>query len=231
MINFNIVNKPDTLYSIMESIVNFDKPKNEKTKIKDLAKESRSTIFDFDYPLTEKINREDFECMILNKFIMRRIGYETVTAFKIQLNVKLNEIMPYYNKLFDALDGWDIFNDGETIDRSITTQNTSSGSRTDETSTSANNRNDSRFSETPSNRLHDVEDGTYLTTYNLDQAENSTQGNLSSLQSGTQNSTGHEITTRSQHDKMTIYKDFIENKNNIYTMIFSDLEPLFYGLL
>ena len=36
-----------------------------------------------------------------------------ITAFKIALNVKLNEIMPVYNKMFDFLDGWDLFNDGE----------------------------------------------------------------------------------------------------------------------
>ena len=109
--------KPPTLYSILESIVNFDK--EDKTKIKDLAKSGRETIFNFTYPLSNKVVKEDFECMILNHFIMRRIGFETVTAFRIQLNVKLNEIMPMYNKMFDMLDGWDIFNDGEVVTRDV----------------------------------------------------------------------------------------------------------------
>ena len=102
--------KPPTIYTILESIVNYGK--DEKTKIKDLAKEGRTTIFDFDYPLTNKISKQDFECMILNHFLMRRIGFETVTAFKIQLNVKINEIMPVYNKMFDAISNWDIFKIG-----------------------------------------------------------------------------------------------------------------------
>ncbi len=55
--------------------------------------------------------------MILNKFLTRRIGFDTVTAFKIQLNVKMNEIMPKFNKLFNSLENWDIFNDGEIIER------------------------------------------------------------------------------------------------------------------
>ena len=38
---------PPTLYSIMESIVNYGKEKNEK--IVDLATNARTTIFDFDY--------------------------------------------------------------------------------------------------------------------------------------------------------------------------------------
>ena len=46
-------NLPPTLYSIHESIVNYGK--DDKTKIKDLASAGRSTIFDFDYPLSNKI--------------------------------------------------------------------------------------------------------------------------------------------------------------------------------
>ena len=61
--------------------------------------------------------REQIETMILNHFLQRRIGFETVTAFRIQLDVKLNEIMPLYNKMFDALENWEIFNDGEVTTR------------------------------------------------------------------------------------------------------------------
>ena len=107
--------KPPTVYSILESIVNYGK--EDKTKIKDLAKVGRFKIFDFDYPLSDKISKEDFEIMILNHYLQRRIGFDTVTAFKIQLDVKLNEIMPLYNKMFDSIDGWNIFNDGEKISR------------------------------------------------------------------------------------------------------------------
>ena len=44
--NYQYVNDdPPTLYSIMQSIVNYGK--QDKTKIKDLAEESRTTIFNF----------------------------------------------------------------------------------------------------------------------------------------------------------------------------------------
>lgn len=45
--------KPPTIYSILESIVNGNVDLNEpapEVKIKDLAKEGRKTIFNFDYP-------------------------------------------------------------------------------------------------------------------------------------------------------------------------------------
>ena len=121
-------NLPPTIYAILESIVNPNVDLNEpapEVKIKDLAKAGRSTIFNFDYPLTTNITKEKFETMILNHFLQRRIGFETVTAFRIQLDVKLNEIMPLYNKMFDALENWEIFNDGEVTTRTGTDNRTS----------------------------------------------------------------------------------------------------------
>ena len=75
--------KPPTVYSVLNAIVNGDKEDYDYTKIKDLAKEGRYKIFDFDYPLSSKVDKEYFETMILNHYITRRIGFETVTNFKL----------------------------------------------------------------------------------------------------------------------------------------------------
>lgn len=217
--------EPQTLYSIMNSICNFDK--EEKTNIYDLASGARSTIFDFNYPLSSHLNKEEFEVLILKHFIMRRIGFETPTAFKLALEVKLNEIMPFYNKLFDALDGWDLFNSGETITR-VTTDN---GSNTLNNTVNSNNTNvsDRRNSNVPQNQIVDVQNGSYMTDYNLD-TDNSS-GTTTSNTSGTTDNTTNEIITRTPADKIKIYREFIENKNNIYTMIYKDLETLFYSIV
>lgn len=203
---------PPTIYSILKSFVYYD---DEQPKIKDLAASGRSIIFDFDYPLTENIEKEDFEVMILNHFIMRRIGYDTLTGFKIALNVKLNEIMPIYNKLFDALDGWNLFNDGERV--------TESGLNSLSNQTTSVNTSDRRYSDTPQDNLQNVQDGKYITDYNYD----TDNGSVTSTSSGTDS---RQI-TRTPNNKIGIYKEFIENKKSIYTMIFEDLEPLFYGLI
>ena len=213
--------EPPTLYSLLNSIVNFGE--EEQTKIKDLAESGRSTIFDFSYPLSDKIEKEDFECMILNKFLMRRIGYETLTAFKIALNVKLNEIMPNYNKLFDALDGWNILEDGEVETRVNEETNTATTS----TSSTNSGTEDLRYSNTPQNRLTDVQNGNYVTDYNYNTS--SSEGSAEGESNGTRNI--EESITRTPSNKMEIYKNFIESKTNIYSMIFSDLEVLFYGLV
>ena len=205
-------NLPPTIYSILKSFVYYD---DTQTKIKDLASSGRERIFDFDYPLSENVQKQDFEVLILNHFLMRRIGYDTLNAFKIALNVKLNEIMPIYNKMFDALNGWDIFNDGERIVE--TGQNTLTNETTSE------NTSDRRYSDTPQNQLQNVKDGKYITDYNFD----TDNGSVSSESNGSDSRT----ITRTPSDKIKVYKEFIENKKSIMTMIFEDLEPLFYGLV
>lgn len=238
--------KPPTVYAILESIVNPDVDLNDpapEVKIKDLAKAGRSTIFNFDYPLTDKISKEDFECMILNHFLMRRIGFETVTAFRIQLNVKINEIMPLYNKMFESVENWDIFNDGEitektgtdnrTIDNTAETSNTLENQST----TNSSETSDRRNSELPQDQLELLRDGSYVSNYSYDQNNGESTDNSSS--NGTSNSKNntkddnqyHEIVKRSPADKIAIYKEFQENLKSIYGMIFKDLECLFYQLI
>lgn len=235
--------KPPTVYSILNSIVNGTKEPNEYTKIKDLAKEGRSTIFDFDYPLTQNVSAETFETMILNHYMMRRIGFDTVTAFKLQLNVKLNEIMPIYNKMFDSLENWDIFNDGEKQIRSGF-DNRDSNSKSENINNLENNSNtnttttsDNRSSDTPQNQLEDVKNGNYVTQYSYDTninsgTDNSTSVGNSKTNSNTSEKNNYEETiTRTPADKISILKDMQTNIKNIYTMIFDELDVLFYGII
>ena len=239
-------NLPPTIYSILETIVNPDVDLNDpapEVKIKDLAKAGRETIFNFDYPLSSNITKEKFETMILNHFLQRRIGFETVTAFRIQLDVKLNEIMPLYNKMFDALENWEIFNDGEVTTRTGTDNRTSqstnntSNQLTNHSTTSTNDISDRRNSELPQNQLEDLRNGSYVTNYNYDTntnngEDNSTsQGTSQATNQGTDNNVYNETITRTPSDKIAILKEMQENIKSIYTLIFKDLECLFYQLV
>lgn len=300
-----IVDKPPTVYSLLESIVNYGK--DDKTKIKDLAKAGRSTFFNFNYPLSNKVSKEDFETMILNNFIDRRIGYETLTTFRIKLNVKLNEIMPTYNKMFDMLDGWDIFEDGGVTNRTVsdsrnintsnrqdidgtitktenidnTTTNTeeiegtitnnSETNATTETSsqTSTSTTTDKRKSDTPQSELVSIQNGSYVTDYEYDtntstgSDSSETEGNTTNestnveeksissrtvddknLQAenvedktvqnnGTTTNVGSltERVEKTPTDKLKIYTEFIEKRQHIYSMIFKELDCLFYQLV
>ena len=204
--------KPPTLYAIMNSIANYDK--EEQTKIRNLAKATHSKIFDFEYPLSSAINKDDFECQILNHYIMRRIGFDTFTAFQLYLENKLNEILPFYNKMFDSLAEFNLFNDGETITR----DKTDNGN----TTLNTNNNSQSRFSEYPLNQLEDINDGSYVSN------QTTNNGNVNS--NGTTHNTSVEVEKRTPLDKMDLYQKYLATRNSIMTMIYKDLDILFYGL-
>ena len=214
--------KPITLYSYMDSIVNYGKPENEKKKTRELATYSRSTIFDFDYPLSTNVNRADFEKQILNHFIMRRLGFDTPTAFEIALENKLNEIMPKYNKMFDMMNNWSVFTDGE----SVTREQETTSELTNESSTSSSGTSDRRYSETPQSELSNVRDGKYITDYNYDTDTRTGEDSSESNGAGTLS----ETINRTISNKVDSYLKF-EKIENIMAQIYKDLDVLFYGLL
>lgn len=236
-------NIPPTIKSLLDSYVNFGKPKENKIKIPDLPKAGRSLFFDFNYPLDSSINREEFEIIILKHYLMRRIGYETVSAFKIALEVKLNEIMPTYNKLYNAYNTWNIFEDGELTDRTLTdsqtgiTNNTTTSSGTNTSTGSNNTLSDRRYSDTPQDNLTDIQNGSYISEYNLDNNTNTSNINNTSSDNSTSNSNNsndenlHEIIKKTPADKMKNYTEFLEARQHILSMIFKDLDVLFYQVI
>lgn len=64
--------------------------------------ESRAKIFDFDYPIFDESYKPTLETKILRHYYTREIGLETVGLWKHFLNMRMNEIMPYYNKLYES---------------------------------------------------------------------------------------------------------------------------------
>ena len=214
--------KPITLYSYMDSIVNYGKPENERKKTRELAQYSRTTIFDFNYPLSTNVNKADFEKQILNHYMLRRIGFDTPTAFEIALENKLNEIMPKYNKMFDMMNNWSVFTDGE----SITREQETTSELTNESSTSSSGTSDRRYSETPQSELSNVRDGKYITDYNYDTDTRTGEDSSESNGAGTLS----ETINRTISNKVDSYLKF-EKIENIMTQIYKDLDVLFYGLI
>ena len=63
---------------------------------------ARPHIFDFSYPIFDESYRQVLEKKILKHYYTREISEETVGLWKLRLNTKMNEIMPYYNKLYNS---------------------------------------------------------------------------------------------------------------------------------
>lgn len=218
---------PPTLFALCESICYTNETPCRITK---LAENTRATIFDFDYPLTDKINKEQFEINIINHFLMRRIGQETFTAFQLVLSNKLNEIMPYYNKLFEALDGWELLQDGDITERTLSENGEAISNTSNSSTNNTSNTSDRRYSNMPDNRLFDVRSGEYITDYNYDTNNTESNDNSTSKGSTTNQNKVNEIVKHSPADKMSIYKEFFENQKSIFTKLYKELDVCFYGL-
>ena len=225
-------NLPPTLYSIMQSLVNYDSV--EPSKIKDMWQKAREYIFNFDYVLTNNVSRETFEHNILNHYLMRRINYDTVTLFQIMLENKLSEILPKYNMLWDSLNGWDIFKSGTTT-REYTDNTTSSntGNNTGENTGTANTVNNTGYSDTPQSNIVDINSSEYLTEYTHNVVDNTITNNTSTTtsNSGQSNKTINEVVTRTADNELDLLIKFQTEYNNIWTMLYADLDCLFYGLV
>ena len=61
---------------------------------------ARPAIFDFPYPIFDETYRAVLETKILKHYYTREIGEETYGLWKLRLDTKMNEIMPYYNQLY-----------------------------------------------------------------------------------------------------------------------------------
>ena len=225
-------NLPPTLYSIMQSLVNYDT--DEPSKIKDMWQKAREYIFNFDYVLTNNVSCETFEHNILNHYLMRRINYDTVTLFQIMLENKLSEILPKYNLLWDSLNGWNIFKSGTTTREFIdntTTSNT--GNNTGENTGTTNTVNNTGYSDTPQSNIVDINSSEYLTEYTHNVVDNTITNNTSTTtsNSGQSNKKINEVVTRTADNELDLLIKFQTEYNNIWTMLYADLDCLFYGLV
>ena len=70
--------------------------------VNQIIKAALPSVFEFDYPIFDETYRPLLETKILKHFYTREIGLETVGLWKLKLDAKLNEIMPFYNQLYKS---------------------------------------------------------------------------------------------------------------------------------
>lgn len=241
--------KPPLMINFIKSIA---KANNVVTDdLFELPRKVNKYVFNFDYPLTSKINKEDFQTQIIEKYISRRIGFETFTMFQFALRSKMREIMPKYNILFDSLSGWDLFNDGEITTRETNINHSENGVDIFKSEYSNKITNDSKGkteskttdkqSDTPQSEIDDVKAGKYLSFAGFSENEIDATNNTESLNDGrtdNQNLTEKkyedkhsEKISRNVGNKIDVYRQFMLDVESIYTSIYKELDVLFYGLI
>lgn len=72
------------------------------SKVEEILAASWNKVFDFTFPIFDEEYRSVLCQKILKHYYTREIGFETVGLWKLKLNMLMNEIMPYYNKLYET---------------------------------------------------------------------------------------------------------------------------------
>ena len=208
-----------------------------------------------DYPIYNEEHREKLNQLIYNHYWFREIGLETANQFKFFLNRTMNEIMPRYNKLYEAEEKYltspfqnysieeaengsrDLLyqsQKGENITNDITQNKTNDSNKTE-------NLNHA-YSDLPNNLLSvgDIQGNLYATQADLNNntiTEDNTTDITSkqtfedSLDQRDQTNDTYRNTKNTtgymNYDLIEKMKEYRENVYNIDMMIVEDLEVLF----
>lgn len=215
-------------------------------------------VFNFDFPIFDENYRQVLCRKILKHYYTREIAHETVGRWKLALNAKLNEIMPYYNQLYKSeLLEFNPFYDvdltrkregsgtsnktsNNTETNSGTSKNVSSGSGTSNTDTL------NRFSDTPQNSMdtQGIADSVPLTTVTKVNEDNTTTNESTDTLTRNDSKTGNGTENINNTDKYietvkgkqgtenysSLLKKFRETFLNIDMMIIEDCSDCFFTL-
>lgn len=215
-------------------------------------------VFNFDFPIFDENYRQVLCRKILKHYYTREIAHETVGRWKLALNAKLNEIMPYYNQLYKSeLLEFNPFYDvdltrsregsgtsnrtsNNTETNSGTSKNVSSGSGTNNTVTL------NRFSDTPQNSMdtQGITDSVPLTTVTKVNEDNTSTNESTDTLTRNDSKTGNGTENINNTDKYiekvkgkqgtenysSLLKKFRETFLNIDMKIIDDCSDCFFTL-
>lgn len=136
-------------------------------------------IFDT-FPIYDEAYRIVLETKILRHYYTREICAETVGLWKFLLNNKMNEIMPYYNKLYES--ELIQFNPMYTIDITKSRTGTGTEDRTNEDNRTANKNgnesNNRNYEENEKNKNNKSNSSVNVTNYNSEENNKSNDNKI-----------------------------------------------------
>ena len=215
-------------------------------------------VFNFDFPIFDENYRQVLCRKILKHYYTREIAHETVGRWKLALNAKLNEIMPYYNQLYKSeLLEFNPFYDVDltrsregsgTSNRTSNNTETNSGTSKNVSSGSSTNNTDTlnRFSDTPQNSMdtQGITDSVPLTTVTKVNEDNTTTNESTDTLTRNDSKTGNGTENINNTDKYietvrgkqgtenysSLLKKFRETFLNIDMLIIEDCSDCFFTL-
>lgn len=203
--------------------------------VDEIVETARPSIFDFDYPIFDTEYKPILERKILKHFYTREIGEETVGLWKLRLNTTLNEIMPYYNQLYESelIEFDPITNQNVTTEHSQSTSTSESQSDSSYVTGSLSATNWDKYNDTPQGSIGNLEDDTYMTSARKVTNNNNATNNSRDLSERLNNTLDyylHKVIGYSGVNPNKLLDDYRNNMLNIDMMIIGDLEELFMQL-
>lgn len=215
-------------------------------------------VFNFDFPIFDENYRQVLCRKILKHYYTREIAHETVGRWKLALNAKLNEIMPYYNQLYKSellefnpfydVDLTRSRNGSGTSNRTSNNTETNIGTSENSSSDSSTSNTDTlnRFSDTPQNSMdtQGIADSVPLTTVTKVNEDNTTTNKSTDTLTRNDTKTGNGTENINNTDKYietvkgkqgtenysSLLKKFRETFLNIDMMIIDDCSDCFFTL-
>ena len=187
-------------------------------------------------PTRERLNKK-----ILDHYKYREIGFETVGRFCDELEIAMNEIMPYYNQLFKSVEIMALIKDPfGNVDVTETYKETHANtSKTNDSSQNSNTTTDSRTAsnkDTSATKTLDSEtpkDNIEVAALNIDQithADNAswakTENNGSSVSGGTSTNSGNSSSESNAQNTGTVEHTFTKKGNQGVNTYAHDMNEL-----
>lgn len=235
------------LRTICEELSGFGKA-GGYTNVEQIISGAMPKIFSFTYPIFNESYRLPLQKKILMHFYTREIGFETYGLWKLKLQTRLNEIMPYYNQLYESeqiqFDPMANVNVTEVLESNKNqTQDDRTNTDMNEVynrSTTTNGADYDLYSATPQGGLQGVDSEQYLTEATKyvkgAGAEEYNSGNTTtdSTYNSTVNATQDDTRTIEGKNSAESFSEFLQQYRdtflNIDMQVIEELEPLFMGL-
>ena len=189
---------------------------------------SRVKMFDEDY-------RKVLYKKILKHYYTREIGAETVGLWQLWMNTRLEEIMPYYNQLYESelikieplrnvdysrtYDKKGVGSKQETgrVDSTNTDSGKNEGTKTRTGSASETSGSTDLYSDTPQGSITGLEEMKYLTNARKIDQTGSSSGNSNESYTDNQSNTAHllsDTANTTTHDDSEVYTEKIVGKSD-----------------
>lgn len=182
--------------------------------------------------------REELNQKLLNHYKYREIGFETVGRFLEELEIAMNEIMPYYNQLYKSVQIMGLIEDPfgnvdvtETFEQESTDNSSSTGSSSSSTNasdtSSINSKTKALTSTMPQGNISVVD------MENVSHADSASWGKDSSTSSGSSEGATESSSEGTSESKGTLKHTFTKKGNqgvNTYAHDMTELRETFLNV-